>query len=172
MKRSLLIVIVFLFVSSTAFSQFSWGVGGAFGTKSAFDGSLYHLKAGFGVSVKGIYDLSETTALQAGFNYYFPTKIGSASVNQMVLSLDFNYNFFQDEALKVYVLGGVNYTGWHAEVGEREGDSYGVGFHGGIGLRIEHFLFEVRYELEKDIDDPIVTLVHEAQVVGTFVYIF
>lgn len=172
MKCKLIIIVVCLIISSTAYSQFSWGVGGAFGSKAAFDGSLFYFKEGVGIGIKSIYDLSETTALQGGFNYYLSTKIGSATVNQMVLAVDFNYNFVSDESMKAYFLAGLNYTGWHAEVGQREGDSYGSGVHTGIGLRINQFLLEVRYEFKKVIKDPVMDLDHPSQIVGTVVYLF
>lgn len=171
MKKLLLIIAVLLITSGTAFSQFSWGVGGGVGTKAAFDNSLFYYKVGVGVHARGIYDLSETTTLQAGFTYYLPTKISTASVNQMVLNMDFNYNFVSEEDMKVYALGGMNYTGFHVEAGSSEGNSYGAGFHAGLGLRQEHFFVEARYEFKKTIKD-IININHDGQIVATFGYIF
>ncbi len=156
MKKTLLIVVA-LFMSSFAFSQFQFGVGGAFGSKSGVDDDG-DLKMGFGPHVRALYNISEDFGVVGGFTYFFGKEVMDKTANFYEFNVDAQYSFFKEDNIKAYALGGVNYTGAHWDE-----TNWGFGFHVGGGAKFGKFFVEVKYDFEIDNDD----FKREGQIAGT-----
>ena len=162
MKKTLLIIAVFLIASTSAFSQFQFGVGGAAGTKAGFDDDGA-LAFGFGPHVRGVYTISDDFALVGGVTYYLPKKIGDVSLNQFVFNVDLNYNFINDGDMKAYFLGGASYNSFKIAAGGASVTFSEFGYHAGAGVVFDKFFIEGKYEFEIDTDD----ILREGQITGT-----
>jgi hypothetical protein len=131
MKKTLLLIAVALFVSSTAFSQFKFGVGGALGTKASATGEL-----GFGAQARATYELADEMNLEGGFTYFFRKDAGF-----WILNADFQYEFATKEDFTFYGLGGVNYN-------KLKGMDGKIGFEAGAGLTFSKFFAEAKYNFK------------------------
>lgn len=146
MKKTLLIIVVIFISSSTAFSQFQLGFGGALGAGSGYDiDAVDQSTLGYGPHIRGLFSISDNVALVAGFTYFLPKN----EWNFMDATFDLNLNFVNDQGLKAYFLGGGNYTGYK----DADNDAFwAFGFHFGAGVVIHKLFIEVKYDLEIDKD--------------------
>jgi hypothetical protein len=134
MKKTLLLIAVALFVSSTAFSQFKFGAGVSVGTKAGIgvDGT----KINFGLNVRADYTLSDDLAITGGFTYYLPTKYTTTTTTAVEMkntafgfNADIKYYLMNDDT-KVYGLGGLNWISNKTTIA-------------GIGIALTQFGWEV-----------------------------
>ena len=129
MKKTLLLIAVALFVSSAAFSQVKFGVGGAF-MKGTNGGDFQ-----FGAQAKGLYELSDNMNIGAGFTYFFDMKLWE-------LNVDFQYELINnDDDFTLYGLVGAMYIkldGWDGR----------TNIAVGAGATFGKFYAEVKYNFE------------------------
>ena len=143
MKKTLLLIAVALFVSSTAFSQFKFGAGLTMGTKAGMDAE--GTKVNFGLNLKGLYSLSDEFAMTLGATYFLPNTYGDPEMkfkNNFQFNLDGQY-YFMTEDTKFYVLGGLNW------LTNKKGDDDAMdkfGFEAGAGVEFGNIFVEGKYD--------------------------
>ncbi|BAX79793.1 outer membrane beta-barrel protein [Labilibaculum antarcticum] len=139
MKKRILFaiaIVAMLFVGQKASAQMKLGGNLVLGTKLSIDDDGSETAA-FGIGVKGLYELNELFSIAPGFTYFFPSAPDGLDLNVYVLDVDAHYNFVTEETLKVYAIGGLNYSYFDASVdfgGGSISDSK-VGLNLGIGAR-------------------------------------
>ena len=139
-KISLVFAIVaMLLVGQEVSAQMKLGGNLVLGSKLSIDDDGSD-KAAFGIGVKGLYELNESFSIAPGFTYFLPSSPDGIDVSYYVLDADAQYNFVKNESLKVYAIGGLNYS--YADVsfdlgdfGDISGADSKVGLNLGIGAR-------------------------------------
>lgn len=155
MKKKLLLVIAvvaMLVIGQQAKAQMKLGGGLVVGTKLSIDddGSK---SAAFGLAVKGLYEINSSFSIAPGFTYFFPSSPDWLDLTEYILDVDAHYNFMQKENMKIYAIGGLNYSYIDASVdmGEHFSGSASdseIGLNLGAGLRTGtdmQFFGEVKY---------------------------
>lgn len=104
MKKIILTTILFLGLVFTAQAQTKVGV--HFGYGSEIDRPLIGANAEFGITDK--------ISIAPDFTYYFTEKISYVKTSMWELNANAHYYFMDKDKLKVFGLGGLNYT--HAKV--------------------------------------------------------
>lgn len=148
---SIAIVAMFL-VGQEVNAQMKVGGGVVIGTDLSLDDDGSETVA-FGVGVKGLYELNESFSIAPGFTYFFPSAPDGFDITKYAFDIDAHYNFVKSETLKVYAIGGLNYSYSDLSVdlgdyGSVDGSDSKVGFDLGAGLRTggdTQFYGEVKY---------------------------
>lgn len=149
MKKSLLLVLILAVVGTTsAFSQWQFGGGLSLGTESSGEGDL-----GFGINARADYSLNEQWSIAPNFTFWFPSVEG-ASVTMWQLNADGHYNFASNETMSFYAIGGLNYSYWKFDfdgIDELFGfdfsyDDSEIGLNLGAGANMNMFFGEVKYD--------------------------
>lgn len=160
-----MIVAVMAFVASAS-AQFKFGGGVTMGTKMGMNDS-FEDKAGFGINVRGVFDISEKFKVSPGITYFFPGAPDGYDLKAWQLNADAQYHFYSNESVSIYGLGGLNYS--HSKVkvdvgdffedvlGEDLGSMFGaagsaedsegkIGIDLGAGINFGKFYGEVKYD--------------------------
>jgi len=154
MKKTLLIVAVFLIAGSTAFSQVQFGVGGMAGTKAGMNDN-FEQTLNFGPHVRALFNVGDKFGVTAGFSYYLPVKYSGfgaeVTMNYMAFNADALYYILNDDDFKVYALGGVNYGMIKlkfADMGADDGNGTAnhTDFEVGGGIQVGKIFAEVKYD--------------------------
>jgi len=149
MKKTLLIIAVCLIATSTAFSQVKFGVGGVVGTKSGIK-ETGEFKMNFGANARLLYDFSEKFALTGGFTYFLPSKVDVGAtelkLNIMALNADAVYYLMDDNNVKVYGLGGVNWASAKVEAAGISVTNSEFSWEAGAGVMFSNFFIEAKYD--------------------------
>ncbi len=141
MKR-IIFLAALMIACSGAFAQFHLGGGVTMGTEMGIDDDL-STKIGFGVNVRGVYDITEKFGATAGFTYFFPSAPTGIDLSAWQINADAMYNFIAQDAFTVYALAGINYS--HMDV-EGFGDGE-IGVDVGAGVKLDFGGFaEVKYD--------------------------
>jgi hypothetical protein len=98
-----------VFVGQAASAQMKLGGGLVVGTDLSIDDDGSEGLA-IGIGLKGLYELNESFSIAPGFTYFFPSSPEGVDLSEYVLDVDAHYNFVKKEALKVYAIGGLNYS--------------------------------------------------------------
>lgn len=154
MKKTLLIIAVILFSTSTAFSQFKLGVGASAGTKTGFsETSDDGFKMNFGLNLRGVYEISDNLAFGFGATYFLPTKFEDGSdemkMNFIYANADFMYYFTTDESAKFYALGGANFATFTTKFNGTKVDllsDSSISWEAGLGIEIGKIFIEGKYD--------------------------
>jgi hypothetical protein len=152
MKKTLLLIAIALFVSSTAFSQFKFGVGVIAGTKAGIKeitGGGFESKVNFGLNARGIYKINETLAATGGISYFLPVKIydGATKSTQITFNAGANLYLLNGEKSKLYGYGGFNWTSYKVEITTLpDQTTKGTGFEFGGGVEFGSLFIEVKYD--------------------------
>ena len=150
MKKTLLLIAIAVFISSTAFSQFKFGVGATLGTKTGMGTNTEKISPG--LNVRGMYELSETWSLTAGASYFLPTtgSIGgnTAKYSYMyIINVGAVYYFSENDDMKMYGLVGINHTAYKAKrTGYYDLTEDGRSFEVGGGVEFDRYFAEVKYD--------------------------
>lgn len=92
------------------------------------------------LGVNAEFFINEKLAIAPDFSYYLPKKEAGVSSNWMEFNGNAHYYFYESGSLKVYGLGGVNYTRWSVETPSIEfmGNKIGGGTvsDGKVGVNI------------------------------------
>jgi opacity protein-like surface antigen len=142
MKTKILFVfaiVAMLLVGQEVSAQMKLGGSLVLGTKLSIDDDLSE-GAAFGIGVKGLYELNESFSIAPGFTYFFPSSPKGIDLTEYVLDVDAHYNFVKEETLKVYGIGGLNYSYVDAsidfgEFGTFSGSDSKLGLNFGVGAR-------------------------------------
>jgi len=150
MKKTLLIIAVCLIATSAAFSQeFKFGVGGVVGTKSGIK-ETGEFKMNFGANARVLYDFSEKFAITGGFTYFLPSKVTHAGeemkLNIMALNADAVYYLMDDNNVKVYGLGGVNWASAKVSFMGADVTTSEFSWEAGAGVMFSNFFIEAKYD--------------------------
>jgi len=154
MKKTLLIIAVFLIAGSTAFSQLQFGLGGMAGTKAGIDDN-FEAKINFGPHVRALFNVGDKFGVTAGFSYYLPFKYNAfgaeVTMNYMAFNADALYYILNEDAFKVYALGGVNYGMIKlkfADMGidDGSGTEDHVDWEVGGGIQVGKIFAEIKYD--------------------------
>lgn len=135
-KITLLAAIVLFAIGANAQIKFKGiAVGGALGTKSAITTSGDGM--GFGVNALVLVGITEKIDVEAGFDYFFPSKVdmpffGEWKMNLMALNVNGRYNFTEGKAV-VYGLVGLNYSIMKVDVGFGSASDSKMGLNIGAG---------------------------------------
>ncbi len=135
----LIAVAVMIFAGLEASAQMKLGGNLVMGTKLSIDDDGSEAVA-FGIGVKGLYEINELFSIAPGFTYFFPSSPDGLDLTEYVLDADVHCNFVKEETLKVYAIGGLNYSYVDAsidfgEFGTFSGSDSKVGLNLGIGAR-------------------------------------
>ncbi len=154
MKKTLLIIAVFLIASSSAFSQVDFGVGAVLGTKATVDENA-NAKMNFGLHARAMLELTDEIFFTGGFSFYLPKKFSypgvETTINYMVLNADVNYYFLDDGDFAFYGLAGINYGFLHTVLKE-DGEPNLTASNGhfdfeiGAGVRYDVYFAELKYD--------------------------
>ncbi len=164
MKKTLLLVAVALFVSSTAFSQFKFGAGVTAGTKAGIKyDTKEEMKIGFGLNLKGVYNLSDDFALGFGASYFLPTKytvddVETKMKNNLVFNVDAMYYLMNEDDTKIYGLGGLNWNTYKKMMGTTEASHDKFGWEVGGGVEFGKFFVEAKYDGNKLTEQVVATV--------------
>jgi hypothetical protein len=142
MKKKILFVfaiVAMLLVGQEVSAQMKLGGNLVLGTKLSIDDDGSETAA-FGIGVKGLYEFNESFSIAPGFTYFFPSAPDGLDLTVYVLDVDAHYNFVKEETLKVYAIGGLNYSYIDVsldlgEFGNIDGSDSKVGLNLGIGAR-------------------------------------
>lgn len=142
MKKKILFVfalVAMVLVVHEVNAQMKLGGNLVLGTKLSIDDDGSEAAA-FGIGIKGLYELNESFSIAPGFTYFFPSSPDGLDLTEYVLDVDAHYNFVQEEAFKVYAIGGLNYSYVDAsidfgEFGTFSGSDSKVGLNLGVGAR-------------------------------------
>lgn len=149
MKKTLLIIAICLIATATAFSQVQFGVGVTAGTKAKINDS-FEETVNFGANARVLWEFSESFALTGGFSYFLPFDVTSFGVevttNVMVLNADAVYYLMDENDIKVYGLGGLNYTSVKAKSGSVSNTESEVSWEAGGGVLFSNFFIEAKYD--------------------------
>ncbi len=104
-----MIVAVMALVATTASAQFKFGGGVTMGTEMGMNDEG-DVKAGFGVNVRGLFDISEKFKVSPGFTYFFPGAPEGVDMSAWQLNADAQYHFYSNESISIYGIGGLNYS--------------------------------------------------------------
>lgn len=149
MKKTLFIIAVCLIATTTAFSQVQFGLGVTAGTKAKINDS-FEETANFGLNARILWDFSEKFSLTGGFSYFLPFDVTALGVevttNVMVFNADLVYYFMNDNGVKVYGLGGLNYVSVKAESGDISATESETSWEAGGGVMFNKFFIEAKYD--------------------------
>jgi opacity protein-like surface antigen len=145
MKKSALMILVLVVIGTTsAFSQWQFGGGLALGTKSSGDGD-----PGFGINARADYAIDEQWAISPNFALWFPS-VDGYSITMWQLNADAHYIFSGDESLNFYGIGGLNYSYWKFDFDGGESffdyDDNEIGLNLGVGANMNMFFGELKYD--------------------------
>jgi opacity protein-like surface antigen len=154
MKKSLLMIMILAVVGTTsAFSQWQFGGGLSLGTESSGDGEL-----GFGINARADYAINEQWSVAPNFTFWFPSVEG-ASVTMWQLNADAHYHFASNETMGFYGIGGLNYSyiKWEYDYDGADYDIPGfsmsgsvddneIGLNLGVGANMDMFFGELKYD--------------------------
>lgn len=144
-------IVAMVLVGQDVNAQMKLGGGVVLGTELSLDDDGSEGVA-FGIGVKGLYELNESFSIAPGFTYFFPSAPDGFDITEYAFDVDAHYNFVKAETLKVYAIGGLNYS--YADVSydddyiSIDGSDSKVGFDLGAGLRTggdTQFYGEVKY---------------------------
>ncbi len=132
-------IVAMLLVGQEVNAQMKLGGSLNLGTKLSIDDDGSEAAA-FGIGIKGLYEINELFSIAPGFTYFFPSSPSGLDLTEYVLDVDAHYNFVKEETLKVYAIGGLNYSYIDASVdlGEFGGFALSdskVGLNLGAGAR-------------------------------------
>lgn len=149
MKKTLLIIAVCLIATTTAFSQVQFGLGATAGSKAKIN-DTFEETLNFGVNARVLWDFSDAFALTGGFSYFLPfdvTMLGvEVTTNVMVFNADAVYYFMDENDIKVYGLGGLNYAFIKAKSGNVSETDSDLGWEAGGGVMFSNFFIEAKYD--------------------------
>ncbi len=147
MKKSLLMILVLVVIGTTsAFSQWQFGGGLSLGTESSGDGGL-----GFGLNARADYAIDEQWSIAPNFTLWFPSS-DYGSVTMWQLNADAHYVFAATETMNFYGIGGLNYS--YIKFKFDESDFFGndsiddseIGLNLGAGAKMDMFFGELKYD--------------------------
>jgi len=150
MKKLLLVVLVMVMASATAFSQdIYFGIGGAAGTKSGINDQL-EAKVNFGAHARAFIDFSENLGFVGGLTYFMPTKVtilsNEVKMNYMQLNADVLYYLQNDEDVQVYGIGGMNYGMAKVTTAGIEATANAFNWEAGAGAKMGKVFIEAKYD--------------------------
>lgn len=153
MKKTLLIIAVFLIAGSTAFSQVQFGIGGMAGTKAGMNDN-FETTLNFGPHVRALFNVADRIGVTAGFSYYLPSKYSGfgadITMNYMAFNADALFYILNEDDFKVYGLGGVNYGLISLKVSEGGVSDTGNEDHFdwelGGGIQVGKIFAELKYD--------------------------
>lgn len=123
MKRVLFIFLIGL-LTTTVSAQFKFGGGVTMGSKTGIDDDGSE-KMGFGVNVRGEFSLLNKLAITPGFTYFFPSAPDGYDLSIWQANADVHYTLVGSPGpVRLYALGGLNYTQVKTEIDLGDTDSY------------------------------------------------
>jgi opacity protein-like surface antigen len=149
MKKKLCLLIALCIATVTFSKEFRFGAGLVAGSELSIDddGSQGF---GLGLNLKGEYLIDENFSAVGGFTYYFPSVPNSIDLTLWQLCADMHYNFVSNNEIKLYGIGGLNYSYVDAEMKSSslqiQADDSEVGLNLGAGVTISHFFGELKYD--------------------------
>ncbi len=156
MKKSLLIITVFLLAWNTSFSEVQFGVGFLSSTKAKID-YKGDKSVNLGFHSRILIGQPRNFFFTGGYTYYLPCKYNTKGtnviLNDMAANADINYNFVDNGEIRLYCLGGMNMD--ISQLKSRDDDTkvddknamYDIEL--GVGIRIERGFAEIKYDNNK-----------------------
>lgn len=149
MKKTLLIIAICFIATTTAFSQVQFGFGVTAATKAKIN-DTFEETVNFGANARLLWNFSEKFALTGGFSYFLPfdvTMLGvEVTTNVMVFNADAVYYFMDENDVKVYGLGGMNYASVRAKSMGISATESEVSWEAGGGVMFGNFFIEAKYD--------------------------
>jgi len=97
-----------------------------------------------------LYDFSEKFALTGGFTYFLPSKVDVGTtelkLNIMALNADAVYYLMDDNDVKVYGLGGVNWASAKVTAAGISVTDSEFSWEAGAGIMFSNFFIEAKYD--------------------------
>ena len=121
-KLNLLVLFAFVFTLSTSVAQTK--VGGFVGYGSS------RQQAGLGTIAE--FPVSDKVSLSPSLLFYFPESTNTFRYNWLEFNTNVNYYFFQQGAINVYGIGGMNYFNQHV----KNKDTGSSSSHGDVGVNL------------------------------------
>jgi hypothetical protein len=137
--RSFPILVIFLFVSIFARSQYIAGIGFAYGSE------IERL----GLQIRGEYEFQENMSAAFKFNHFFKANIVDAQSRTYAINIDGHYLWEAGDDVTLYPLVGLNYVRTRVEFVNETNKDGDLGINIGAGVRywLEDLLLigEVKY---------------------------
>ncbi len=156
MKKVLSVLAVFALTASVSFAQIKVGGGLSYRSKAGLNNGLYEEYGEYGklgVNLKGIAEIKEKLYFTSSIAYFSKSTYNSPSISDdetsreisitpIVINVDANYNFFNEENNRIYGIIGADYTILFKNSNNtefRQGLNLGAGYEHGINDRISLF---------------------------------
>ncbi len=133
--------------ASASFGQLKYGGGLTLGTKVSLDDDLDE-KMGFGLNIRADYAINDKFSIAPGFTFFFPSVPSGGDLTLWQLNADAHYNFAETGNMKIYGIGGLNYSYWklEAESSNWSEDDSEIGVDLGVGANMGILFGEVKYD--------------------------
>lgn len=159
MKKTLIIATLLLIIGHAGFSQVKFGLGAVVGTKSGWEidesapvsaDLVTNLKLNYGINARVLWEFNDKISFVGGLTYFLPTKITSddQEINyyNMVVSANAHYNILKKDKLKLYGLGGFNFSLISTRINIRGLTEAGFGYEFGAGAQFGKLFLEGKYD--------------------------